>query len=110
MSSVIRYISFKIANLAHDASLEHCLHMLKEAVTCQGDTTILTMKWGPRGPLPIGDLSNPHECVNWERLMEWVEPHAFDAFADGVLMHPEFGKHTYHFSFCADTNGDENKR
>jgi len=66
--------------------------MLKEGLMCQGDTTVLTMKWGIHGPLPIGNFSAPHECVNWDRLLEWVEPRAVDAFAEGVLVHPKFGE------------------
>ncbi|KAK1993307.1 hypothetical protein LX36DRAFT_586633 [Colletotrichum falcatum] len=70
---------------------KHCLHMLREAVMCQGDTKILTMKWNATGLRPIGNLTSPQECVNWERLMEWVVPNSFDAIADGVLVHPILG-------------------
>ncbi|KAH0437160.1 hypothetical protein CcaCcLH18_04028 [Colletotrichum camelliae] len=70
---------------------DHCLHMLREAVMCQGDTTLITMKWNSTGLRPIGNLTSPHECVNWDRLMEWVVPNPFDALADGVLVHPTFG-------------------
>jgi len=71
--------------------VEHCLHTLKMGVMCQGDPTIVTMKWGHHGPVPIGNFSAPHECVNWDRLMEWVEPHSMDMLVDGVLVHPKFG-------------------
>ena len=65
--------------------------MLKEAVICQADPSLLTMKWSEHGPLPIGNLSSPHECVNWDQLQEWVVPHSFDPIADGMLVHPKFG-------------------
>jgi len=78
----------------HPKITEHCLHMLKEAVMCQGDTTLLTMKWADTGARPIGNLTSPHECVNWDRLMEWVEPNSVDVFANGVLVHPKFGTYT----------------
>ncbi|KND92312.1 hypothetical protein TOPH_02918 [Tolypocladium ophioglossoides CBS 100239] len=70
---------------------DHCMHMLMDAVLCQGDTTVLTMKWDENGARPIGNLTSPHECVNWDRLMEWVVPNSVDVFADGVLVHPKFG-------------------
>ncbi|KAK8146374.1 hypothetical protein G3M48_003204 [Beauveria asiatica] len=70
---------------------DHCLHMLMDAVMCQGDTTVLTMKWEDRGARPIGNLTSPHECVNWDRLMEWVVPNSRDVFADGMLVHPLYG-------------------
>ena len=66
--------------------------MLKEGLMCQADTTILTMKWGQHKPVPSANLNSPHECVNWERLQEWVEPHSIDILADGVLVHPDFGE------------------
>ena len=71
--------------------LENCLHMLRDGVMCQADTTLLTMAWGKHGPLPISNFTSPHECVNWDRLMEWVEPRSFDAFEEGMLVHPKFG-------------------
>lgn len=75
------------------AFTDHCMHMLMDAVMCQGDTTVLTMKWDEKGARPIGNLSSPHECVNWDRLMEWVVPNSVDVFADGMLVHPTFGMH-----------------
>lgn len=66
--------------------------MLKEAIMCQGDTTVLTMMWANYRLRPIGNLTSPHECVNWDRLMEWVEPHSVDLTVDGYLVHPKFGK------------------
>ncbi|KAF4878832.1 Cyclochlorotine biosynthesis protein O [Colletotrichum siamense] len=77
---------------------DHCLHMLREAVMCQGDTTLITMKWNSTGLRPIGNLTSPHECVNWDRLMEWVVPNSFDALADGMLVHPTSGMDPVPFS------------
>ena len=70
---------------------------------CQGDTTLLTMKWNATGLHPIGNLTSPHECVNWDRLMEWVVPNSFDAFADGVLVHPTLGTRLDLSSLVPDT-------
>ncbi|ORY66166.1 uncharacterized protein BCR38DRAFT_174221 [Pseudomassariella vexata] len=65
--------------------------MLKEAVMCQGDTTVLTMIWADYRLRPIGNLTSPHECVNWDRLMDWVTPNSRDLTAPGWLVHPKFG-------------------
>ena len=70
-----------------------------EAVMCQGDTTVLTMIWSD-GVRPIGNLPSPHECVNWDRLMEWVVPNSVNAFEDGMLVHPKYGKFIFYFSGC----------
>ncbi|GAW19417.1 hypothetical protein ANO14919_089040 [Xylariales sp. No.14919] len=77
--------------VVNERFLAHCFHMLKEAVMCQGDPMLVTMKWSKDGARPIGNLTSPHECVNWDRLMEWVEPHSVDVFEDGVLVHPKLG-------------------
>lgn len=58
---------------------------------CQADTTLLTMKWSDQSITPIGNLTAPHECVNWDRLMEWVKPNSRDLSAEGWLIHPKFG-------------------
>ncbi|KAL2063094.1 hypothetical protein VTL71DRAFT_6166 [Oculimacula yallundae] len=69
----------------------HCLHMLKEAILCQADTTPITMLWHDDFYRPIANMTSPHECVNWDRLMEWVEPHAVDLAQEGYLVHPKTG-------------------
>lgn len=84
-------VAMDASRLINNAGTEHCLHMLMDAVMCQGDTTVLTMKWEEGGARPIGNLTSPHECVNWDRLMEWVVPNSVDVFADGVLVHPKYG-------------------
>ncbi|KAI1183513.1 hypothetical protein F5B17DRAFT_448291 [Nemania serpens] len=84
---------------------EHCLHMLKEAIMCQGDPTLLTMKWSRRNPLPIGNLTSPHECVNWDRLMEWVQPNSIDVLQDGILVHPENGPVFVNGDFAEKSKG-----
>ncbi|KAK8103331.1 uncharacterized protein PG998_010364 [Apiospora kogelbergensis] len=75
----------------HQEHTEHCLHMLQMAIMCQADPTLLTMKWANQGLRPIGNLTSPHECVNWDRFMEWVKPNSKNVFADGELVHPSLG-------------------
>lgn len=71
--------------------------MIKQAVMCQGDTTLIPVEWAPNGPYWVGNYSTPHQCVNWEGLMDWVRPRAFDANLDGLLVHPKFGSYSYSF-------------
>ncbi|KAJ2980944.1 hypothetical protein NQ176_g2331 [Zarea fungicola] len=70
---------------------EHCFSMLKQGIMCQGDTTLLTMKWDANRALPIGNMSSQHECVDWSRLSEWSDPHSFNPSAKGWLVHPKLG-------------------
>lgn len=61
---------------------------------CRGDTTLITFHWGHTVKLPQPDFTQEHTCVNWESLMEWVEPRAIDVFEEGMLVHPAFGRST----------------
>lgn len=58
---------------------------------CRGDTTLITFHWGQTIRLPQPDFTGEHECVNWDDLMIWAQPHAIDVFEEGMLMHPKFG-------------------
>ncbi|KAH9845365.1 peptidase family M28 family [Teratosphaeria destructans] len=75
----------------HWDHLNHCLYQLKHAVMCQGDTTLLTMYWHDRMYQPVANWSSPHECINWDRFMDWVVPNSVDVHRDGVLVHPKYG-------------------
>lgn len=59
---------------------------------CQGDTALITMMFADYSLRPIGNFTSPHECVNWPRLMEWVEPNSRDLAQEGWLVHPKFGE------------------
>ncbi|KAI0442227.1 hypothetical protein F4803DRAFT_520353 [Xylaria telfairii] len=69
----------------------HCLHMFKQAIMCQSDPMVLTMKWSKNVARPTANMTSPQECVNWDRLMEWAKPRSVDVFKNGVLVHPELG-------------------
>lgn len=74
---------------AHTA---HCLHMLKEAIMCQADTSLITMRWKPDQALPGANFSSPHECVNWKNLEDWLEPRAISIDVIRKLEHPTLGE------------------
>lgn len=69
--------------------------MLKQAIMCQADTTLITMKWDPERIMPVANMSSQHECVDWDRLAEWSDHRSFDLTAKGWLVHPELGKAFY---------------
>jgi hypothetical protein len=69
----------------------HCLQMMVEQVMCKADETPLTMYWFNESILPGGNRTIPHECVNWDRLLEGMEKNKVDPFTPGLLVHPKFG-------------------
>lgn len=69
----------------------HCLEMVIEGVMCKADETPLTLRWLDNTPLPTGNRSIEHECVNWDRITEGLEKYKVDPFVPGVFVHPKFG-------------------
>lgn len=56
-------------NLMHS---QHCLDTLRQGIMCHGDTSLLTLKWAPWTKIPLANFSAPHQCVDWEKLDNWV--------------------------------------
>ncbi|PVH95183.1 hypothetical protein DM02DRAFT_691290 [Periconia macrospinosa] len=69
----------------------HCLEMIIEGIMCKADETPLTLRWLDNTPLPTGNRSIAHECVNWDRLTEGLEKYKVDPFVPNVFVHPKFG-------------------
>lgn len=85
------------ANL-HDSV--HCLDSLRQGIMCQGDTSLLTMRWGKMQAIPLANLSSPHQCVDWNRLDAWAEERSVDVFQSGMLVHPVYGTLKAYCSLC----------
>lgn len=75
-------------NRQHNA---HCLDILRQGIQCQGDATLLTIRWGQRQAVPLGNFTGAHECVDWGRLEGWSRERSVDVFAAGALVHPVLG-------------------
>ena len=71
--------------------LVHCLDSLRQGIMCQGDTSLLTMRWGKMQAIPVANFSSPHQCVDWDRLDAWAEERSVDVFEPGTLIHPVYG-------------------
>ena len=65
---------------------------------CQGDTSLLTMRWGKQQAIPLANFSSPHQCVDWDRLDAWAQERSVDVFQPGMLVHPKFGRCPLSFS------------
>jgi len=58
---------------------------------CRGDTTLITFEWDSTVRLPQPDFTLKHQCVDWDKLMEWAERSAVNIFEPGMLVHPTLG-------------------
>ncbi len=70
----------------------HCMALIKNALMCQADTTLLTMRWLDFSPIPAANWSTPRTCVDWSRIDDWTKNNWVDAKKDGRMVHPKFGK------------------
>ncbi|KAJ5748021.1 uncharacterized protein N7511_009717 [Penicillium nucicola] len=70
---------------------EHCVDWLRQYVQCNADTTVIPFYWGVGQKHPLAVDKAKHQCVKWEPLEHWMAEHSFDAFEQGLLVHPIYG-------------------
>lgn len=66
-----------------------------KAIMCHADTNPETLHWVDENQFPLGNRDSPHECVNWDLLMDGMKQSRVDPFKPGVLVHPKYGKNHY---------------
>ncbi|KAI1249472.1 hypothetical protein MGN70_009085 [Eutypa lata] len=66
--------------------IDHCLDLIRQALMCRADTSLMTFHWAADRREPMLKLESPeHVCVDWEDLMEKVESRRVND-ADMVLL------------------------
>ncbi|KAA8566477.1 hypothetical protein EYC84_009039 [Monilinia fructicola] len=53
-----------------DIHADHCFDVLRNAVMCQGDTTLITFGWDKLSKPQPHVKATEHRCVDWNALME----------------------------------------
>ncbi|KAI1135016.1 hypothetical protein F5Y05DRAFT_421759 [Hypoxylon sp. FL0543] len=54
--------------------IDHCLDLIRQALMCRADTSLMTFRWAADRREPMLKLESPeHVCVDWKALMEKVE-------------------------------------
>lgn len=53
----------------------HCVEMLRNAVMCFGDVSLITYNWKPGHEAPKGSFKSMHSCQKWERIEDWRRQH-----------------------------------
>ncbi|KAF6229662.1 hypothetical protein HO173_011308 [Letharia columbiana] len=71
---------------------QHCLNILLQTVQCNADLSILPMQWGATTRVPIGLDEGHHQCVQWDKIDNWMKERSLDVFAPGVIVHPILGE------------------
>lgn len=52
---------------------DHCIEALRQYVTCNADTTVVTHQWFEEYPLPVPVQGNPRKCVDWDAHWQWQQ-------------------------------------
>ena len=65
--------------------VDHCLELLREALMCQADVSIMTFRWSDERPIPVADLWSSHECVNWDIVEQWAGERRVNLSIPGLL-------------------------
>ncbi|OKL63125.1 hypothetical protein UA08_01259 [Talaromyces atroroseus] len=55
--------------------LIHCVEMLRNAVMCSGDVSVITYNWKPGHEAPKANFKSVHSCQKWDKLEEWRTMH-----------------------------------
>ncbi|CZR59326.1 uncharacterized protein PAC_09218 [Phialocephala subalpina] len=69
---------------------EHCLNQLRATAMCHGDVGIVPYSWVNDTLKPKAEAIS-HQCIDFEKLTEWVDERTVDMFEPGLLVHPTLG-------------------
>ncbi|KAI0448079.1 hypothetical protein F4803DRAFT_558339 [Xylaria telfairii] len=68
---------------------DHCLDLIRQALMCRADTSLMTFRWAAGSREPMLKLESPeHVCVDWEDLMQKVESRRVSDTEMAVLINP----------------------
>ncbi|KAF3799187.1 hypothetical protein GCG54_00001226 [Colletotrichum gloeosporioides] len=70
---------------------QHCLEVLRMGAACRGDISIITHMWTDKDAQPIVNQTAPHQCVDFNKVMEYSRDNAVDVYQDNYIVHPKFG-------------------
>ncbi|KAI1861752.1 uncharacterized protein JN550_010692 [Neoarthrinium moseri] len=74
---------------------EHCLELFRMSAMCHGDVSVLTHRWVDGDLLPHVNQSAPHQCVDWNQVMDFAASVSVDVFRKDYIVNPETGTNPY---------------
>ena len=57
----------------------HCVEMLRNAVMCFGDVSVITYNWKKGHEGPKASFKSMHSCQKWHKIEEWRTAHNVSA-------------------------------
>lgn len=71
---------------------DHCLDLIRQALMCRADTSLMTFEWAAGRREPMLKLQSPeHACVDWEDLMDKVRARRVSHADMALLANPALG-------------------
>ncbi|TRX87839.1 hypothetical protein FHL15_011257 [Xylaria flabelliformis] len=55
--------------------LTHCVEMIRNAVMCFGDVSVITYNWKEGHAGPKASFKSMHSCQKWDKIEEWRSAH-----------------------------------
>ncbi|KAI1248134.1 hypothetical protein MGN70_010383 [Eutypa lata] len=55
--------------------LMHCVEMLRNAIMCSGDVSVITYNWKKGHAAPKASFKSMHSCQKWDKIEEWRSAH-----------------------------------
>lgn len=55
--------------------LDHCIEILRQVIMCRSDVTMVTYNWVEGLDNPYPNFNVPHQCRDFEKILDWVEDH-----------------------------------
>ena len=55
-------------------------------VTCRGDVTVITHMWTDRDSQPLVNQTAPHQCVDFNKVVEFSKEHVVDVFQPNYIV------------------------
>ncbi|KAK1637997.1 hypothetical protein BDP81DRAFT_426307 [Colletotrichum phormii] len=70
---------------------QHCLEVLRMGAACRGDISIITHMWTDIDAKPIVNQTAPHQCIDFNKVMDYSRDNTVDVYQDNYIVHPKFG-------------------
>ncbi len=55
--------------------LDHCADLLRQALMCNADTSIITFQWTKESELPRPNYNLERTCRDYEHILQWGLSH-----------------------------------
>ncbi|RYP57814.1 hypothetical protein DL769_009264 [Monosporascus sp. CRB-8-3] len=93
--------------------LTHCVEMLRNAIMCFGDVSVITYNWKEGHAGPKASFKSMHSCQKWDKFEEWRSAHNVTGNVKtldrpvGLLDKPRKDAHDGAFSVFSENGEDQ---